>query len=193
MLEGITHETRAPLESMCYGGLCSLNVDKVWDLLESLSSYQWQYECASESFVCPSSSQYDLHAQSPYVDQFRDGCNHHSSYLVDVCSHCQSFNHDVNSCPYYDIFDESYVRLDAMIGTMNERHENFIREMREFGLFYETNPSLPIPRLESSLYDDYESSLPLESNVVNDAPLPDLEEVFDPSLTSLPFVAPSFF
>ena len=34
---------------------------------------------------------------------------------------------------------------------------------------------------------------PVESNVVDDAPLTDLEEVFDPPLTCLPFVAPSFF
>jgi len=27
VLEGITHETRATLESMCYGGMCSLDVD----------------------------------------------------------------------------------------------------------------------------------------------------------------------
>jgi len=177
---------------MCYGGLCSLNVDNMWDLFEFLAFYQWQCEYASESFVCHSPPLYDLHTQSLCVDQFRDACDHYCSYPRDVCSYCQSSNHDVNSCPYYDIFDESYVRLDAMIGTMNERHENFIREMREFGLFYETNPSLPIPRLESSLYDDYESSLPLESNVVNDASLTDLEEVFDPPLTSLPLVSPSF-
>jgi len=53
---------------MCYGGLCSLNVDDMWDLFESLASYQWQYECASESFACPSPPPYDLHAQSPCVD-----------------------------------------------------------------------------------------------------------------------------
>ena len=47
--------------------------------------------------------------------------------------------------------------------------------------------------LESSLYDDYESSVPLESNVVDDAPLTELEEVFDhPPLTSLPLITPSF-
>ena len=40
--------------------------------------------------------------------------------------------------------------------------------------------------LDSSLYDDYESSLPLESNVFDDAPLIDLEDVFDPPLASLP-------
>jgi len=27
VLQGVTHETRANLESMCYCGLCSLNVD----------------------------------------------------------------------------------------------------------------------------------------------------------------------
>ena len=67
-----------------------------------------------------------------------------------------------------------------MIETMNERYEHFISEMREFGLLYETDPSPPFPRLESSLYGNFESSLPLESNVVNDAPLTNLEEVFDP-------------
>ena len=39
---------------------------------------------------------------------------------------------------------------------------------------------------------DYESSLLLESNIVDDAPLTDLEEVFDPLLTPLPLVALSF-
>jgi len=65
-------------------------------------------------------------------------------------------------------------------------------KMREFGLLHETNHSLPIPRLESSLFDEYEFSLPLKSNVVDDAPLIDLEKVFDPPLTSLSFIAPSF-
>jgi len=79
-----------------------------------------------------------------------------------------------------------------MVEIMNEQHEHFVSEVREFGLLHETDPSLPIPRLESSLYDDQESSLPIESNVVDDAPLTDLKEVFDPSLTSLPLVALSF-
>jgi len=39
VLERITHETRATLDSMCYGGLCSLNVDDMWDFFESLTSY----------------------------------------------------------------------------------------------------------------------------------------------------------
>jgi len=68
MLEGITHETQVTLESMCYGGLCSLNVDDMWNLFKSLASYQWQYKCASESCACPSPPPYDLHAQSPCVD-----------------------------------------------------------------------------------------------------------------------------
>jgi len=98
----------------------------------------------------------------------------------------------VNSCPHYVISDESYARLNAIIETMGERHENFVSEMREFGLLHETDSSLPIHRLKSSLDDDYEFSLPLESNVVDDAPLTDLEEVFDPPLSSWPLVAPSF-
>ena len=96
----------------------------------------------------------------------------------------------MNSCPCYDISGESYARLNAIIETMNEQHEHF--EKREFGLLRETDPSLPVPKLECNLYDDYESCLPLESNFVDDAPLTDLEEVFDPPLTSSPLVAPSF-
>ena len=99
VLEGITHETQATLESMCYGGLCSLNVDDMWDLFESLASYQWKCECASESFMYPSPPPYDLHTQSSCVDQFRDAYDHGSSYPHDVCSYCQSFDHDVDSCP----------------------------------------------------------------------------------------------
>ena len=76
---------------------------------------------------------------------------------------------------------------------MNERHGQFVCEMKEFGLLHETNRNLPFYRLEASLYDDCESSRPLKSNVVDGSPLTNLEEVFDPRLTSLPFVTASFF
>jgi len=108
------------LKSMCYGGLCYLNVDDIWNLFESLASYQWQCDYASESFVCPSPPPYDLHLQSPCFDQFRDGCDHHCFYPHDVCSYFQSFDHDVNFCPYYDVSDKAYARLNATIETMNE-------------------------------------------------------------------------
>jgi len=89
-------------------------------VFESLASYQCQYKCASESSGFPSPPPYDLHAQSPCVDQFRDACDHYSSSPLDVCSYCQSYDHDVNSCPYYRISNESYARLNAIIETMNE-------------------------------------------------------------------------
>ena len=44
VLEGITHETKATLESMCYGSICYLSVGDVWDLFESLGWHQWHYE-----------------------------------------------------------------------------------------------------------------------------------------------------
>ena len=101
------------------------------------------------------------------------------------------FGHDVNSDPYYDVSNESYARLNAMIEIMNERHEHLVSDMREFGLLHKTDTSLHIPRLKFNLYDDHESLLPLESNVVDDAPLTNIEEVFDHPLSSLPLVAPS--
>jgi len=92
-----------------------------------------------------------------HIDQIRDVCDHHFSYPHDVCSYCQSFEHDVNCYPYYDVSDESYTRLSAMMETMNEQLEHFGSEMRDFGLLSDTDSSLPVPRLETSLYDDCES------------------------------------
>jgi len=77
VLQWITHDTRTILESMCYGAMCYLSVDDIWDLFESLPWHQWQYEYASESSVCPFPSPYDLHTQSPCIDQFKDVCDHH--------------------------------------------------------------------------------------------------------------------
>ena len=78
-----------------------------------------------------------------------------------MCSYCQSSDHDVNYFSYYDVSNESYAGLNAMTKIMNKRHEHFVSEIRQFGLLYEDRPSLPFPRLEASLYDDCESSLPL--------------------------------
>ena len=76
----------------------------------------------------------------------------------------------MNSYPYYDVSDKSYARLNDMIETTNEQHAHFVIKMRECGLLHETDPSLPFLRLVASLYDDCESSIPLESTVVDDAP-----------------------
>ena len=56
---------------------------------------------------------------------------------------------------------------------------------------HETDPSLASPRLEVSLYEDGESSLPLEPSFVDDIPYTDLEEAPDSLLTSSSLVAPS--
>ena len=104
--------------------MCSLNVDDMWHLFESLAQYQWQCESANESFVSP--IPYGLHAQSLNVDRFRDLYHHQSSFVHVAFSHCQSFDYDGNLCPYYDIFDEFYARLDVMIEIMNEQYKHFL-------------------------------------------------------------------
>jgi len=43
-----------------------------------------------------------------------------------------------------------------------------------------------------NLHENCVSSLPIDLNVINDAPLTDLEKMFDSPLTSLPTIAPSF-
>jgi len=98
VLEGITYETRAILESMCYGGLCSLIVDDMWDLFEHLASYQWQCKSANESFVCPSPPPYGFHPQSSCVDQLKHLCHHYYSYPHVICSYCQSFDCEQQKC-----------------------------------------------------------------------------------------------
>ena len=75
VLKGIKHETQVTLESICYRGLCFLNVDDMWNFFESLASYQWHYEYANQSFMCPFPPPYDLQSQSPWVDQSRDVCD----------------------------------------------------------------------------------------------------------------------
>ena len=136
------------------------------DMFESLACYQSHYEYASEYFVCSSPHAYDLYAESPHVNPVRGIFDHHSFYLHVVCYYYQSFDHDVNSCPHYDVSDECQVKHNAMIETVDQEHEHFVSEMREFGLLYKIDPSLPFPSFEASLYDYCESSLSLESNVV---------------------------
>jgi len=71
-----------------------------------------------------------------------------------VSSFCQSFEHDVNYCLHYVVYDESYPRRNAMTETMNEQHTQFVSEMMEFGPLHETDPSLPSSRLEANLFDN---------------------------------------
>ena len=87
-------------------------------------------------------------------------------------------------------YSMKHMLLNATLETMNKQHTHFVSEMRECDLLYETDPSLSLPRLESNLYDDCEFFLPIESNVVVDAPLIDLEESFDYPLTSSLVFAP---
>jgi len=69
---------------------------------------------------------------------------------------------------------------------MNEQHTHFVSDIREFDLLSETDPSQPYFRLKVSVYDNCESSFLLESNFVDNAPLNDLKEVFNPLVTFLP-------
>jgi len=60
--KGKAYEIRATLESVCYASMHYLSVDDLWDLFESVASYQWHYEYASDYFVCPFPRPYDLPA-----------------------------------------------------------------------------------------------------------------------------------
>ena len=69
-----------------------------------------------------------------------------------------------------------------MIETMNEQEIEFVNKMREYDLSHETDLRFSSPKLDVCLCDNGASLSPLESG---------LEAVFDPSLCTLPLVAPS--
>jgi len=156
---------------MCYGGLSSLNVDDMWDLFEYLASYQWQCECGSESFTLPHLPMICMLNLHVWINLGMLVI----TILPALLMHVLIAN-----------FFTMIRILVPLIMFNDEQHEHFVSEIRDFGLLHETKPSLPIPRPGSSLYDDYESSLLLESNVVDDAPLTDPEEVFDLSFSRTP-------
>ena len=72
------------------------------------------------------------------------------------------------------------MKLNVIIKTMNEGHECFVCDMREWGILHEIDPNLSSLILEVCLYDDYEFSLPLDTAFTIDTPLIYLEKVFDP-------------
>ena len=108
----------------------------MWDLFESLAYYHWQYVCATESFVYPS------HLPMISTINLNMLINLRTFMITILLTHmmyvpiANLFDHDVNSYPCYSIPDESYARLNVMIEIMNERHEYFVSEMKEFGLSY---------------------------------------------------------
>ena len=71
-----------------------------------------------------------------------------------------------------------------MIETINEQQIEFVKKMREYDLSHEIDLRFSSLRLDVSFCDDGKSFHPLES---------ELEEVIDPPLTTLPFVATSSF
>jgi len=66
-----------------------------------------------------------------------------------MCSYCQSFERNVNCYPRYDVFNECYAKLNAMIGKMKGQLKHFVSEMRYCGLLHGTDPSLSFPTLEA--------------------------------------------
>ena len=84
------------------------------------------YECASESFVCPSPPSYDLHAQSLCADQARDVCDSPfflSSWCVLLLP---IFDHDVTSYSYHYVSYKSYAKINVVLKTMNEQLTYFV-------------------------------------------------------------------
>jgi len=100
----------------------------------------------------------------------------YAPYMCEIC-HCS--DHDSNSCPCY-ISDGGFARL-SMIEAMNEQQIEFANKMWEYDLSHETDFRFSSPRLDVNLCDDG-ASFPLEFK---------LEKILNPSLTTLPIVAPS--
>jgi len=103
------------------------------------------------------------------------------AYVPPVCEICHCSDHNNIACPYY-ISNEDFARLSSMIETMSQQQVEFEIKMREFDLSHETDLRFSAPKLDVCLCDDGASFPALES---------ELEVVLDPSLATLPLVAPS--
>ena len=66
------------------------------------------------------------------------------------------------------------------------QHKCFLDEIRQFGLLSGIERSLLFLRLKAGFYDDCKSSILLETDFVDDAPLTDLREMLDPLMPFKP-------
>ena len=140
---------------------CAKSVDEACDFLDWLAWDTYEFE----------TSCFDSYIPSPCIP----------TCTPPMCTICHCFDHDSNSCPYY-ISNEGFARLSHMIQTMDKQRVEFEIKTREFDLSHETDLRFSSPKLDVCLCDDGASFPPLESG---------LDAIFDPSLVSLPLVAPS--
>jgi len=139
------------------------NVKEVWNFLNWLAQDAYEFEIS-----CATS-----HNPLPSIPD----------YGPPLCETCHCLNHDSTSCLYY-IFDEGFAHLSSMIETINNQQIEFANKMREYDLSHETNLRFNSPRLDVNFCDDGAFFPHLESR---------LEEVLDPPLTIVSFVATSSF
>lgn len=91
--EGLNHETRANVESLCEGGLLSKTIDEVWCFFEWLvqETYEWE-----------STMHLNIHSQPLFVKPSLEKFNFMNARLplsIGV-SCCHSSDHDTSYCPY---------------------------------------------------------------------------------------------
>ena len=102
--EGLDDEYRGHVEIIYPGALGYLSTrtsDEIWDFFECLAHEIWEYENARETFSHPTSSPYVRHARPLDKSQFRRICYEHFHTPCGhvSCDYCDSFDHDVNTCP----------------------------------------------------------------------------------------------
>jgi len=139
------------------------NVEEAWNFLNWLAQDTYEFEISCANSYNP----------RPCIPNLAPS----------LCETCHCSDHDSTSYPYY-ISDEVFSRLSSMIEIINEQHIEIVNRMREYNLSRETDLRFSSARLDAKFCDDGASFPPLES---------ELEEVLDPSPTTLSFVAPSSF
>lgn len=156
--------------------------EEVWGFFEYFAHETWEFENARWTLGYSTPGPYAYDVQPYATDQLVDPYfqpPHIPQYAPVMCTYCQSYNHNTNSCPHHSISNAPYVGLEKLVEKFVENCSRISNECRELGLVHEIDSSPSSSRHEVCRYDDCESSFPrgLDSN--NDKTLTYLEEESD--------------
>jgi len=102
-----------------------------------------------------------------------------------LCNYCESSYHDSCKCPYRAYVDATCASVEKKINELTDKMvENITKRIAEYSHYFshsmetynEPNSSLGFPKIEVSLYDDFESTYQSRSNLQDAEPLPSLEQ-----------------
>jgi len=143
------------------------------------------FEQANETFGYPTHGEYDFHANSYPLYHFMNSYDSYNSYMPPVlCDYCESPDHDAYTCPYRDYIDVTCASFEKKINDMTEQmmetmklriaeYSQSFNQIRETSS--EIDSSFGSPKLDISLYEDFQPSYSARPDLNENMSLPSLE------------------